>query len=182
MSDSDEILLKNFPSAPNEVFEQLLSRYEKLIYHIAYRYFNHPQDACDMTQEAAINIYRGLSRVALREGGTLKSWICTVTAHTCLDALRKRRVETTPMPETGVLDEVFNLTTPSAEDAAEAKERTAEIAAAIAKLPLEWRTLIILRETQGFSYQELSEATGVGVSTIKSRLSRARAALRDLLR
>jgi RNA polymerase sigma-70 factor (ECF subfamily) len=61
------------------------------------------------------------------------------------------------------------------------RERESEIKAAIAKLPEDYRTLIILRETQDLSYQELADATGVGVNTVKSRLSRARAALQCIL-
>ncbi len=160
-------------------FEQLLYRYEKLIYYICRRYFTNAEDSADAAQEASLRIYKGLRAVKIPENGSLKGWICAVTANVCLDELRKRRVVTEPFPEE---NPARMGAEPSAEDSAALKERTREIMAAINRLPKHHRILIILRDMQGLSYHELAEAVNVNEGTVKSRLFRARAALKDLLK
>jgi RNA polymerase sigma-70 factor (ECF subfamily) len=157
----------------------LLLRYENLIFQICRRYFNNAEDAVDASQEAAIRIYKGLRTVKVPESGSLKGWVCAVTANICLDELRKRRVATEPLPEDGG---ARMGTEPSAEDSAFGRERAREIMAAIDKLPGHHRILIILRDMQGLTYQELSEAVHINEGTVKSRLSRARAALKEILK
>lgn len=161
-------------------FEQLMTRYEKLIYYICRRYYKNAEDAMDAAQDAAIRIYKGLPAVVAPPGGAIKGWICAVTAHVCLDGLRKRRVVTEPLPEDSAAAGLG--TAPSAEDTAGARERSKEIMEAIYQLPDNHRILVILRDIQGLSYQELAEVTGVTEGTVKSRLSRARAALRALIK
>ncbi|MCL2218068.1 MAG: sigma-70 family RNA polymerase sigma factor [Defluviitaleaceae bacterium] len=162
--------------ADSPAFEEIIRRYERLIYHVAYRYFNNSEDALDAAQDATIKIYNGLSRVVLPENGSLKAWICTVTARTCLDALRKRRPQTTELTET-----TPTAPLPSAEESAEANERVQEVLAAIKKLPDDHRMVLILRDMQGLSYEELADALKITVGTVKSRLSRARAGVRKAL-
>jgi len=180
MAKSDVELLAVAQSEKDpHAFEQILLRYEKLIYHIARRYFPNAEDAEDASQEAVIRIYKGLNTVTLEEPNLLKSWICTVTANACLDSLRKRRVETVAL----VVDEprqVFAIAQ-SAEDAALARARVKDIMSAIYALPDDHRMVIILRDLQGLSYEALGEALKIGPGTVKSRLSRARAALKIML-
>ena len=163
-------------AASSNAFEEILRRYERLIFYVARRYFKSQEDAMDASQEATIKIFNGLPRVTLPEDGNLKAWICTVTARTCLDALRKRRPETTELTE-----ETFQTTQPSAEESATANERVQEILTAIKKLPEDHRMVLILRDMQGLSYEELATALKVTVGTVKSRLSRARAGLKKIL-
>ena len=159
-------------------FEQILLRYEKLIHHIARRYFYNPEDALDASQDAVIRIYRGLPNVAIDEDGNLKAWICTVTANTCLDIVRKKRVATEELTDHNIS---ASPTLPSAEESAMTNERVREILAAIAQLPDDHRMVLILRDMQGLSYEELAEALGLTLGTVKSRLSRARVALKRML-
>jgi len=162
----------------SDAFEQILLRYEKLIHHIARRYLTNSEDALDASQDAIIRIYKGLPNVVIREDGNLKAWICTVTANTCLDIVRKRRIVADELT-----DDIIQIspTLPSAEESAIANERVRELLAAIEKLPDDHRMVIILRDMQGLSYEELAEALNLTLGTVKSRLSRARAALKKLL-
>ena len=165
-------------AAESSAFEEILHRYERLIYHVARRYFvNSPDDAMDASQEAAIKIYNGIPRLTLPEGGNMKAWICTITARVCLDALRKRRPETAELTE-----EVIPGTIPSAEESAAANERVKDILNAIKKLPDDHRMVLILRDMQGLSYEELADALKITVGTVKSRLSRARMKLKEMLK
>jgi RNA polymerase sigma-70 factor (ECF subfamily) len=179
MPETDFTLLNAIQAnkTKDAAFERLLSKYERLVYYIARKYFPHAEDAMDASQESVIRIYKGLPKVTLPESGSLKGWICTVTANTCLDLLRKRRPATEPLPERDVL----YITMESAEETTVARERARTVLDAVSKLPENYRTMIILRDMNGLSYQELAEATGVSEGTVKSRLSRARAALKDMI-
>jgi RNA polymerase sigma-70 factor (ECF subfamily) len=181
MHDTDAGLLAAALTEANTgasaAFEQILLRYERLIHHICRRYFYQAEDAMDAGQESVIRVYKGLPGVKLPENGSLKGWICAVTANTCIDILRKKRITTEPMPEI----ETPYISGHSAEETAFARERTRCILNAITKLPEDHRMIVILRDMNGLSYQELAEGLGVNTGTVKSRLSRARAALRQLL-
>ena len=157
-------------------FEELLERYQKLIYYISRRYFSSNEDAMDASQEAALKIYNGLQKVTIAEDGSLKAWICTVVARTCLDSIRKQRIKTTEL-----MDETIKSTLPSAEDTVTAKERVNEILNAIQNLPKDHRMVLILRDMQGLSYDKIAHILGVNIGTVKSRLSRARDSLKKEL-
>ena len=159
-------------------FEQILLRYEKLIHHIARRYFTNNEDALDASQDAVIRVYKGLPNVVIEEDGNLKAWICTVTANTCLDIVRKRRLATEELTSDTIS---ASPALPSAEESAMANERIREILAAISQLPDDHRMVLILRDMQGLSYEELAEALGLNLGTVKSRLNRARAALKKMI-
>jgi len=181
----------------SNAFEQILKRYEKLIYHIAHRYFANQEDAMDASQEAILRIYKGLPHVTLdridksnkkdKNGkkdnsdsqggyGSLKAWICTVTANVCLSELRKPKME---IDSSDWIEAAG--TESSAEESASARERAKEILSAMTKLPDDQRITLILRDMQGLSYDELALATNVSIGTVKSRLSRGRASLKKLL-
>jgi len=158
-------------------FEKLLLKYERLIFYIAKRYFQSHEDALDASQDAAIKIYKALPRAVLPESGSLKSWVCTITARTCLDSLRKQRGATVELTE----EAVASIREPSAEESAEANERVQEVLQAINKLPDDHRMVLILRDMQGLNYEDLANALKISIGTVKSRLSRARLGLKKLL-
>ena len=164
--------------APN-AFEYIFTRYEKLIYHICRRYFSNNEDAMDAGQEAALRLYRALDKVTPKEDGSIKSWVCAVTANACLDIVRKRRVETEELTDQ-TASSIYS-TTASAEEDAAARERVREVSAAIARLPNDQRIILILRDLQQLSYDELAETLQISIGTVKSRISRARTALKKML-
>jgi RNA polymerase sigma-70 factor (ECF subfamily) len=176
MHETDEHILTLYRTEPAAAFERLLDRYGKLIWYIARRYFRQEEDARDASQEAAVKIYHGLRSVSLSESGSLKAWVGRVTANACLDELRK--LKSVPEP---TADEYKSGTAHSAEAEAADHLRAAEILRAIDTLPEHHRRLIILRDLNGLSYSELAEAEEININTVKSRLSRAREALRKKL-
>ena len=157
-------------------FDEVLRRYERLIYHIARTYFQNLEDAKDASQDVAIKIYNALHRVVIEEDGSLKAWIATVTARTCLDALRKKRPQTIELNT-----ELSAGSVASAEDSVIAKEKAELILNAIKRLPDNHRMIIILRDMKGLSYEELATALNINIGTVKSQLNRARAGLKKLL-
>jgi RNA polymerase sigma-70 factor (ECF subfamily) len=151
--------------------EEILAKYERLIYHICYRYFGNAEDARDAAQDTAVKIWRALPTVKVPEDGSLKAWVATIAARVCLDGLRKKRVIFEEMPDD------IPASQESAEDEAMAREHTREILAAIQKLPEDQRMVLILREMNGLSYDEIATALQQPTGTVKSRLNRARTAL-----
>ena len=173
-------------------FEALIAPYEKMIYNIAYRYVANAEDAKDIAQDSIIKIYRSLPN-ALASGGFsfdpasgafdapgFKAWAARITVNTSIDELRRRRKRR--------VQSLDAITPAMADDAGEGPEERAvrteqrrALVSAIGKLGDTYRQIIILRDIQGFSYEELAETLQINAGTVKSRLSRARLALRGIL-
>ena len=163
----------------NDAFERIFTRYEKLIYHVCRRYFNNTEDAMDAGQEVALRLFRNMTKVVPKADGSIKSWVCTVTSHVCLDIVRKRRIETEEL--TDKTQTATSTTARPVEETITAKECVQEIATAIASLPDDQRMIVILRDLQGLRYDELAEALNITAGTVKSRLSRARSSIKKRL-
>ncbi len=177
----DELFFKKAQAGDVEAFETLITSYERLIYSITYNYFNNPQDAKDISQEIFIKVFLNIK--SCRDAASFKGWLCKIAANACVDELRKRKNR----PYVSLDDDVeaFGDSIPSPADGPEAAairgETASDVRAAINKLPDDYRTIIILRDIHDLSYTEIAEATSSGLGTVKSRLSRARDALRSIL-
>jgi RNA polymerase sigma-70 factor (ECF subfamily) len=167
-----EILLARARKGDKDAFGQLIYPYERLLYNIAYKYMGNVEDASDTVQEAMLKIYLNIKSCG--SFGSFKAWSAKITVNTSLDALRKRA-----RASAGTLEEHQAPETDEPEHTVIHKEEVRRVKNAINALREDQRTLIILRDLEGFSYEELAEATGAALGTVKSRLSRARQALRE---
>ncbi|MFO7320611.1 MAG: sigma-70 family RNA polymerase sigma factor [Chloroflexota bacterium] len=164
-------------------FNALVLRYQNIVYTVAYRIMGDQQSASDATQEAFISAFRRLSTF---RGGSFRSWLLRITANACYDELRrlKRRpatsLEELPSAES---DDGPSLPddTDTPEEVIEQSELRNAIQQCIQALGEDQRTVMVLSDVDGLSYQEIADVTGANLGTIKSRLSRARAAVRDCL-
>jgi len=174
----DDSMLQRAVSGDMEAFETLIRSYEKLIYNITYRMLGNPDDARDASQEVFIKIYKNLSKCANMKA--FKSWVYTVTNNTCIDEIRKRKNKTADSldamirTEDGEMEKQFPADELTPEERLLRKESRESLKKAIMQLSPEHRSLIVLRDIRGLSYSELAEATGASLGTVKSRLSRAR--------
>jgi len=163
-------------------FNQLVLTYQSLAYNVAYRIVGDGDSAADATQDAFIKAYKALNSF---RGQSFKPWLLRIVTNTCYDYLRaKKRKPTSNLDDAIVNPEhSWRLVDPaeSPESYAERIELGRALQQAIDQLPPEQRTIVILSDMQGFTYDEIAEATGVSLGTVKSRLSRARAKLRDYL-
>ena len=169
MSDN---LLTRARKGDKEAFGQIIYPYERLIYNIAYKYMGNAEEAKDIAQESLLKIYLNIK--TCRSLDTFKAWSAKITVNTALDALRKR-----PRQSMEVLEEHPAASADEPEHRAIHNENIRLVKKAIDSLGAEHRTLVILRDLEGFSYEELVLITGVPMGTVKSRLSRARLALRE---
>jgi RNA polymerase sigma-70 factor (ECF subfamily) len=164
-------------------FNQLVMAYQGTAYNVAYRVIGDQEAAADACQEAFLKAYRALKQY---QGGSFKSWLLRIVTNACYDQLRhtKRRPATSLEDLTeGGEQEPPALT--SHEDRPEEhllrEELHEMLQAGINQLPEDQRVVVVLSDAQGFSYQEIAEIINQPLGTVKSRLSRGRRRLRDIL-
>jgi RNA polymerase sigma-70 factor (ECF subfamily) len=164
-------------------FNRLVLAYQELAYNVAYRILGSEERAMDATQDAFLRGYRGLDQF---RGGSFRVWILRIVTNCCYDQLRAgQRRPTTPLDD--ILEDeersrLFEDPGEQPEAHVERQEFDRAIQVGLADLPDEQRVVLVMSDIEGMSYEEISRATSVPLGTIKSRLSRGRAKLRDYLR
>ncbi|MGQ9585463.1 MAG: RNA polymerase sigma factor [Anaerolineae bacterium] len=166
-----------------QAFNQLILAYQGLAYNLAYRILGDGDAAADATQDAFLKAYRALKGY---RGGSFKAWILRIVTNTCYDQLRNKQRRPTDSLE-AMMEESpdHSLLLRDGAESPEAHALRAELSnfiqAGIATLPVDQRTILVLSDILGFSYQEIAEITTTNLGTVKSRLSRAREKLRGFL-
>jgi RNA polymerase sigma-70 factor (ECF subfamily) len=163
-------------------FNQLVREYQTLAYNVAYRILGDGEGASDACQEAFLSAYKNIRRL---RGASFKSWLMRIVTNACYDQLRLRRRRPTDSlddllddPESGGL---LSDPTPTPETQMMSHELESTIMAGLQMLPDDQRVAVVLVDVQGFDYQEVADITHTSLGTVKSRLSRGRARLRDYL-
>ena len=165
-------------------FNALVLHYQHQVYNLAYRIMGDPASASDATQEAFISAWKNMGGF---RGGSFRSWLLRIVTNACYDELRhEKRRPASSLESLYVEDPTPDADLPpsqleSPEAFVQRRELNRAIQAGIAQLPPDQRTTLVLSDVQGMSYEEIAEATGANLGTVKSRLSRARARLRDLI-
>ena len=181
----DETLIRQAAAGDQNAFAALLAAYQKPVYNLALRMTGSPDDALDLSQEAFLRAWRGLS--GYRFDASFSTWLYRLTGNVCLDFLRRRKKEKTiPLYYTDEENEEQELPlphpAPATEDQALLRLEQSQVAEAMAKLEPEYRQALILRVIDGLSYAEIAAATDVPEGTVKSRIARAREKMRRLLK
>lgn len=160
-------------------FNRLVLAYQQTIYNLAFRMLGEAEAAADITQEAFISAFRSLA--SFRDG-SFKGWLLRIATNACYDQLRQRRRHPLSSLE-DLVEVVEKLPSPEAgpDEYALRRELADEIQRGLATLPPEQRVVVIMSDVQGFSYEDIAQATNTSLGTVKSRLSRGRAHLRDYL-
>ncbi len=165
-----------------DAFNQLVVTYQNLAYSVAYRTLQDDAAAADAVQDSFIKAYRAIESF---QGGSFKSWIIRIVANTCYDQLRSRqRRMTDSLDDLAETEEyVPALEAPASDphDHFEQMELSQLIERSFAALPADQRLVLTLCDVHGFAYDEIADMTGVPMGTVKSRINRARARVRDYL-
>jgi RNA polymerase sigma-70 factor (ECF subfamily) len=170
-------------------FEKLVRAYERMVYRVAYRFVNNETDASDVTQEVFLRVYKSLSR--FRGESALSTWIYTITANLSRNAIRSKRnrekVQVLAPEEKDEDRESFWARVADKKEAGslrlvESSGMSEAIQVAIGELPDDYREAVILRDLEGLEYQEVADALKTQVGTVKSRIARGRALLREKLK
>ena len=181
----ETILIQKSQRGDMDAFEQLLLRYEKKVYTIAYKYMGNAEDASDLAQEALIKAYQSIG--TFRGESSFGTWIGRITANKCLDELRKRKkLQTTSLDEELELEEgsvqkeiVSERDTP--EQHTIRQETVHYVQQKLQQMKEEYRLVLVLRELEGHSYEDIADMLNCSLGTVKSRISRARNYLKELV-
>ena len=176
-------IIKRAQNGSESDFETLILSCQGKAYSIAYRYLNNQEDAMDALQESFIKAYRALG--TFKGNSSFQTWIYRIVVNTCYDMLRKKksRIQADSLYRNDGDDE-YVIEIPDKdkgpEDLAINHEETIDILRILEQLPLDHKEIIILRDVEGYSYEEIVDILSINIGTVKSRISRARLRLREL--
>ena len=177
---TDEQLVERALAGDQEAFGEVVRRWERKIYALTYGILGAYEEARDATQETFIAAYRNLR--GFRGEAKVSSWLHRIAVNQCITRQRRARVRA----ETGIEDEVGAAGEGflaaggrgSPARAAEAAERTEAVRRAVAALPPELREVVVMKEFEDLTFQEIADALQIPLSTVKSRLYTALKQLR----
>lgn len=178
---SEEQLIQRAAKGDGAAFSELMAQHESRMYAVTLRMCANREDAQDCLQDAMLRIYRAIG--SFKGQSAFSTWIYRITMNTCLDELRRRKSRSASSLDT-LLESGWS---PADEDDvperhAIASEQRRTIDQAISQLPEDMRAAVVLRDIQGFTYDEIADMLGANIGTVKSRISRGRERLRQILR
>jgi len=179
MASTDEELVARSRTGDLDSFNQLVLRWERPIYALAYRTIGREEDARDVCQETFLRAFRALPK--FRREAKFSSWIYRIALNLCRDwARRQRRTPVVQLPEDVDLMEMAVAAEPSEpiENIVARKDLTRRVEQVMARLPEEQRTAIVLKEYHGLTFQEIADLVGCPLSTVKTRLYQGLTVLR----
>ena len=177
---TDEQLVERALAGDGDAFGEVVRRWERKIYALAYGFTGSVEEARDAAQETFISAYRNLQ--GFRGEAKVSSWLHRIAVNQCISRQRRARVRA----ETGIEDEekspalrlVAKGAMGSPAHAAESKQRAEAVRRAVAALPRELREVVLLKEFEELTFQEIADALGIPLSTVKGRLYTALRQLR----
>jgi len=179
-------LIRKAQSGDVAAFEQLVESYQQSVFNIAYRTIGNYDDAADMAQEAFVKVFLKLSE--FKEGSKFSTWIYRITTNVCLDEFRRRKKRPSVSMSTNIETEDGDIVREIEDESSnieanyEREEQLKIVNRAIAKLPENQRAVIVMRDINEMSYDDISAVLKCSVGTVKSRISRARDALHEILK
>ncbi|MDD2396953.1 MAG: sigma-70 family RNA polymerase sigma factor [Sedimentibacter sp.] len=185
MNNNERWLIEESRKGNVDAFEELIKGYKKSAYNIALRVMRNAEDAEDASQEALIKIFKNISSFNMES--TFKVWMYRIVVNTCIDFKRRKNVNTLSIDETIDLGSGREIQREIPDESnnpdalIERNYNTQLVNDAINMLEDDFKTIIILRDIKGFTYDEISQILSCNLGTVKSRLSRARKRLKELL-
>jgi len=184
VSAQESVFVLRLKANEDAAYDELVRTYNASIFHVAYRMLGDTAEASDVVQEIFIKVFRNIG--SFKGEAALKTWIFRIALSEILNRLRwwksRHRSSTVSLddPPNGHEHWVPD-SGPSPEEMLESKEREFAIQEALRKLSSEHRSIIVLRDIEGFSYTEIADILGISMGTVKSRLARGREDLKKSL-
>ena len=181
---TEQELVARARTGDQEAFEQLVLDNQNKVYALALRMVNDREEAADLAQEAFLKAWQGLP--SFQGDSSFSTWVYRLATNVCIDFLRKQKRRREVEPVLSLDDEESGWTEPADWDQdpqrqLERAERSRAVARGLEALPDHHRQVLALRELSGLSYQEIGQALELDIGTVKSRIARARLALRKIL-
>lgn len=188
-SQEDRVLVEDFHAKDAGAFDKLVVKYQDMIFNLCYRLIGDYDEAHDCAQETFIKVYRNLNSFKFKS--SFSTWIYRIAVNTCKNyitssAIRMKmkmiRIDNPGRPGNGM--QSIDIQDQSSNPAIlfERREKERDIQMAIESLPRNQRILVVLRDIEGRTYEEIAAITGLKSGTVKSKLSRARQNLRERLK
>jgi RNA polymerase sigma-70 factor (ECF subfamily) len=186
VTSEESIFVLRLQANEDAAYDELVRTFHASMFHVAYRMLGDSGDASDVVQEIFLKVFRNIS--GFKGESSLKTWIFRIALSEILNRLRwwKRRHRFSTVS----LDDNHNGngngihvsdSKPTPEQVLESREQEKAIQLALGKLSSDHRSIIVLRDIEGFSYGEIADVLGISIGTVKSRLARARADLKQTL-
>jgi RNA polymerase sigma-70 factor (ECF subfamily) len=188
-SDEDAALVRAFQKGDKAAFDNLVRKHKDKLFNLVYWFLGDYQEANDCAQEIFIKVFKSLKK--FRFEAAFSTWLYRIATNTCKNRLKslayrwKKKTVSLENPEgSKSVNPSFELedNSPSPVNELEKKERLMLIKKAINALPEEQNRVVVLRDIQGLSYEEIADITGLNLGTVKSRLARGRLELRNKLK
>jgi len=184
VSQQESLFVLRLKANEDAAYDELVRTYNASIFHVAYRMLGDTAEASDVVQEIFIKVFRNIG--SFKGQAALKTWIFRIALSEILNRLRwwksRHRSSTVSLDDQPNGHEHYVPDSgPSPEEMLESKERDLAIQQALGKLSSEHRSIIVLRDIEGFSYTEIADVLGISMGTVKSRLARGREDLKKSL-
>ncbi len=182
IENPDAETLRQCLAGDETAYRRLIERYRRPVYSLALRMLRQSEDAEDLTQETFVRMFRALDRYD--PARPFSSWLFTIASRLCIDHLRRRRVRPVSMFQwqaPGEEERVIEVEDPGKrpEELTVESEEERRVQQLIDELPPHYRIVVMLRHQQDLSYDEIAEALRLPLGTVKARIHRARALLKD---
>jgi RNA polymerase sigma-70 factor (ECF subfamily) len=172
-SADDSVLVKYIKEGNEQAFRMLVEKHRENVRNLIYLTFGHSNNTDDLAQEVFIKVFKGIER--FREDSTFTTWLYRITINVCKDEMRKKKIRQIFTPLEGAAENASYDNMPD-------RETQHLVRQGIARLPSKLRLPLILKDIKGFSYDEIADMMNIELGTVKSRLYRAREALKEILR
>src|SRR5262245_57970861 len=171
----------NLQAGDERAFESLVAAYERPIVRFLYRYLGNLEEAKEVCQDVFVKVFRGIS--SFQNNCSLKTWIYRITLNTVLNEKRRwyQRLKDRFIGLEGISNQQLD-SLPGPELSLTMDERTRRVHLALRKLQPDRRAILVLRDLEGLSYQEIAVALDLQLGTVKSRLARARQEMKDAVK
>lgn len=186
--ETDQELVQRSLAGDTDAFHELVERYQQKVFNLALRMTNNHEDALDIAQESFVRVFRSLK--TFKGDSSFSTWLYRIVNNLVLDELRKHRrrplvvMSTDAVVSTDEGEHLLEFRGPESlqpEEQVVRAETRREIELALRSVSPEHRLVLLLRDVQGFSYEEIAGILNVNIGTVKSRLNRARLSLRDCI-
>jgi len=164
-------------------FEKLIVNYNRYVYNIAYRMMGNEEDAKDMSQETLIKAFKAISKFKMES--SFSTWLYRITINVCKDEIRRRK-ETVlsydaEIADEGTLKDIISDERTNPLLVYEKTELKSSIESALNKLSDDNKSVVVLKDILGYSYEEIGQILEIPIGTVRSRLNRSRSALKSIL-
>lgn len=187
--EEEAALVRRCLSGQDEAFEELVGRFQQMVYNLAYRFLGGREEAEDLSQEVFLKVFHALK--TFRQASSLKTWIYRITTNMALNRLKKMRrrqqhrqvsLDSKISDDLPPLSESISNGSPGPDAGMRSADIHQRLQQALDELSAEQKAVVVLRDIEGLRYDEIAEALSINIGTVKSRLARGRSNVQDKLR